>query len=136
MGFKSELEAKPNLHSIFEEVEKDAMEQVKVVHFKETRVAVLEHRGDPQLIDDSVRKFKEWRKENNLSSKTNATFNIFYDDVTTLKVEIKIAVLHPNILRFHISRPFCAVRDTAGQRQILVDYQYPVFLNLCRKLPE
>ena len=61
---------------------------IKIV--KETRVAVLEHRGDPQLIGDSIRKFIEWRKQNNVSPRvTHAanvmshTFNILYDDPDT-----------------------------------------------------
>ena len=41
-------------------------DNVKVIMFKETKVAVLEHRGDPDLIENSVRKFIEWRKQNHL----------------------------------------------------------------------
>jgi AraC family transcriptional regulator len=55
-------------------------ENVKVVVFAETRVAVLEHRGDPKLIGDSVRKFISWRKQNNLPPRVSATFNILYDN--------------------------------------------------------
>jgi AraC family transcriptional regulator len=53
---------------------------VKVTMFKETKVAVLEHRGDPNLIGDSVRKFIGWRKQNNLPPQVSDTFNILYDD--------------------------------------------------------
>jgi AraC family transcriptional regulator len=55
-------------------------EKVKIVHFEETRVAVLEHRGDPNLLFNSVRKFIEWRRRNNLPPRVSATFNILYDD--------------------------------------------------------
>ncbi|HEX5056558.1 MAG TPA: AraC family transcriptional regulator [Gammaproteobacteria bacterium] len=54
--------------------------QVKIIDFKETRVAVLEHRGDPGLIGDSIRRFIDWRKQNRLSPQISATFNILYDD--------------------------------------------------------
>ena len=54
--------------------------QIRVLEFKETRVAVLEHRGDPVLIGDSVRKFIEWRKEVGLPPRISATFNILYDN--------------------------------------------------------
>lgn len=54
--------------------------QVKLITFKDTKVAALEHRGDPNLIGNSVRKFIEWRKQNNLSPQVSATFNILYDD--------------------------------------------------------
>jgi AraC family transcriptional regulator len=53
---------------------------VKRVDFEETPIAVLEHRGDPNLIGDSIRKFIEWRKQNHLPPSRHATFNILYDD--------------------------------------------------------
>jgi AraC family transcriptional regulator len=55
-------------------------ENVKIVVFEETRVACLEHRGDPRRLGDSVRRFIEWRKQNNLPPRVSATFNILYDD--------------------------------------------------------
>jgi AraC family transcriptional regulator len=55
-------------------------EQVTIVEVKDTRVAVLEHRGDPALIGDSVRRFIAWRRQAGLPPKTSATFNILYDD--------------------------------------------------------
>jgi AraC family transcriptional regulator len=56
------------------------VEQVRIVTFKDTRVAVLEHRGDPRQIGDSIRKFIEWRKQNHLPPRVSATFNILYDN--------------------------------------------------------
>jgi AraC family transcriptional regulator len=56
------------------------LDQVKVILFKETKVAVLEHRGDPNLIGDSVRKFITWRKQNHLPPQVSETFNILYDN--------------------------------------------------------
>lgn len=53
---------------------------VEIVRFETTRVAVLEHRGDPKLLLDSVRKFIAWRKQNRLPPKLSATFNLIYDD--------------------------------------------------------
>lgn len=57
--------------------------QVNIVDFDDTRVAVLEHRGDPSLIGDSVRRLIAWRKETGLTPKVSATFTILYDDPTT-----------------------------------------------------
>jgi AraC family transcriptional regulator len=55
--------------------------EVNIVDFSETSVALLEHRGAPALINDSVMKFIAWRKENGLSPvKTSKTFGIVYDD--------------------------------------------------------
>jgi AraC family transcriptional regulator len=55
-------------------------DQVRIDIFKDTRVAVLEHRGDPQHIGDSIRRFIAWRKQNQLPPRASATFNILYDD--------------------------------------------------------
>jgi AraC family transcriptional regulator len=53
---------------------------VKIVIFPETRVAVLEHRGDPSSIGDSIRQFISWRKQHHLPPRASATFNILYDN--------------------------------------------------------
>jgi AraC family transcriptional regulator len=54
-------------------------EDVSIQDFPETRVAVLEHRGDPRRLGDSIRKFIEWRKQNRLLPRVSATFNLFYE---------------------------------------------------------
>jgi AraC family transcriptional regulator len=51
---------------------------VKIIDFKATRVAALEHRGDPMLLGDSIRKFITWRKQNHLPPSVSATFNLAY----------------------------------------------------------
>lgn len=55
-------------------------EQVKIVNFNDTKIAVFEHRGDPRLVGNSVRRFIEWRKQNHLPPRISATFNILYDN--------------------------------------------------------
>ena len=55
-------------------------DQVQIVDFKATKVAALEHRGDPRLIGGSIRKFIAWRQENRLPPRSSATFNVVYDD--------------------------------------------------------
>ena len=57
-----------------------AMPQIEIVDFPETKVAVLEHKGDPKTIGDSVRKFIDWRKQNGLSPRVSDTYNIFYNN--------------------------------------------------------
>ena len=64
-----------------------ADEQIRFVDFKETRVAVLEHRGDPITIGDSIRRFIAWRKGMALPPRSSATFNILYDDPSTTAPE-------------------------------------------------
>ncbi len=68
---------KPTLHAA----------QVQVVHFPETKVALLEHRGDPRQLGDSIRRFIAWRKQQGLSPSRSATFNILYDDPSTVAPE-------------------------------------------------
>lgn len=62
-------------------------EQVKIIHVNDTKIAVFEHRGDQQLIGNSIQRFIEWRKQNHLPPKVSATFNILYDDPTKVAPE-------------------------------------------------
>jgi AraC family transcriptional regulator len=55
-------------------------DQVRLVDFPETRVALLRHHGDPALIGETIRRFIGWRRENRLPPSISATFNIFHDD--------------------------------------------------------
>jgi len=58
--------------------------EVNVVEFIETKVAVLEHRGSPGSVNDSVGIFIAWRKASGLSPVTSSeTFGIAYDNPDT-----------------------------------------------------
>lgn len=60
----------------------------EIVGFEEIKVAVLEHRKSPALINESVSKVISWRKETGLSPvKTSRTFGVAYDDPKTTKPE-------------------------------------------------
>ncbi|MFT5756044.1 MAG: AraC family transcriptional regulator [Alteromonadaceae bacterium] len=48
------------------------------------KIAVLEHRGAPELLGQSIRQFISWRKENKLPPSKSRTFNLVYDDPTTV----------------------------------------------------
>lgn len=62
---------------------------VKIVDFPKTMVAALEHRGAPELVNDSAKQFIEWRKASVLSPvKSSATFGIAYDDPATTPAEL------------------------------------------------
>lgn len=54
-------------------------DQGSIVQFKETQVAVLEHRGDPRRLGDSIRQFIAWRQQNQVLPKSSATFNVLYE---------------------------------------------------------
>ena len=53
---------------------------VDIVDFPATPVALLEHRGDPALLGDSLRAFIAWRRENRLPPSAAATYNLLYAD--------------------------------------------------------
>ncbi|WP_422973812.1 AraC family transcriptional regulator [Undibacterium sp. Ji49W] len=57
------------------------LEDVKIIAFPATRIAVLEHRGDPAMLSSSIQKFIAWRKQNKLPPAISATFNLIYDDL-------------------------------------------------------
>lgn len=61
---------------------------VTIVDFSETTIAVLEHRGSPSLIMESVRNFIDWRKQSGLSPVASSrTFGIAYDDPAVTPAE-------------------------------------------------
>jgi AraC family transcriptional regulator len=117
-------------------------DQVSLIQFKETRVAALEHRGDPQLLGDSIRKLIDWRKRNRLHPKISATFNVLYDDPEgvdpadyridlCVATEREIAANPEGILGKIIPGGRCAVLRHVGSDDTLADtirYLYSVWL--------
>lgn len=117
-------------------------EDVKIVHFEETRVAAFEHRGDPSLIGDSVRKFIEWRRQNNLPPKSSATFNILYNNPAEVPPEDyrldicaatdrALAEDPPNIVAKTIPAGRCAILRHVGPDHTLgeaLGYLYAAWL--------
>ena len=77
---------------------KNRADEVRIVDFLPTRVATLEHRGDPSGLDDTVQKFILWRRQNGLPPAISATFNILYD---------KLPASDPDEFRFGL----CAATD-------------------------
>lgn len=61
--------------------------EVRIVDFPETKVAVFRHRGDPELIGESVLRFVEWRRAHRLPPDRSATYNILYNDPETVAPE-------------------------------------------------
>lgn len=55
--------------------------QVETIYFPETKVAVFEHHGAPEKVNDSVLVFVDWRMQSQLSPyQTSETFGIVYSD--------------------------------------------------------
>jgi len=58
-------------------------DDVKLVSFPETPVAILRHHGDPTLLGDTIRNFMAWRRAAGLPPRVSATFNIMHNDPET-----------------------------------------------------
>jgi len=62
--------------------------QVNIVEFSGTKIAVLEHRGAPETVNDSVKVFIDWRKQSGLSPvNSSRTFGLVYDNPDTTPPE-------------------------------------------------
>jgi AraC family transcriptional regulator len=54
---------------------------VEIKHFDKTKIAVMEHQAAPELVNESVSRFIEWRKTTGLSPVlTSRSFGIIYND--------------------------------------------------------
>lgn len=54
------------------------IDEVRTVNFEDTKVAALEYRGDTRSIGIAIRAFIDWRRQNALSPRVSATFNIVH----------------------------------------------------------
>lgn len=73
---------------LFPTIQRRVEMDVKIVNFPETKIAVLEHRGAPEEVNNTVRTFIEWRKASKLSPvATSKSFGIAYDDPETTEPE-------------------------------------------------
>ena len=63
------------------------LDQIQIRTVASTPVAIMEHRGHPNKIGDTIQRFIAWRKANGLSPTTNPTFNIFHSDPRTTPPE-------------------------------------------------
>ncbi|WP_419319279.1 AraC family transcriptional regulator [Caulobacter sp. ErkDOM-E] len=55
-------------------------DQVILREVAPTRVAIFEHRGDPETLDVTIQKFIAWRKAAGMSPKTHPVFNIWHTE--------------------------------------------------------
>ncbi len=54
--------------------------EARIVETRDTPVAVLEYRGDHDLLGEAIARFIAWRRQAGLSPDRSATYNIFYAD--------------------------------------------------------
>lgn len=112
---------------------------VNIVNFEETKVAYLRHLGAPSLVNNTVSKFIEWRKESGLSPiKTNKTFGIVYDNPETVAPEkfqfdicgavAKDVPKNPQgILNSTIPAGRCAIVRHTGSLDRVAESIYPLY---------
>jgi AraC family transcriptional regulator len=101
---------------------------VQIVDFPETKVAVLEHRGAPQLEYETVRKLIEWRLANRLRPDRHRSYGIHYNDPRTtppadyrvdlcISVESDVPSNPQGVVNKSIPGGRCAVARHLGSRQ-------------------
>lgn len=56
-------------------------DDVLIVDFPATPVAVMEHRGDPARLGDTIQRFIAWRKGAGLRPAASATYNVFHSSL-------------------------------------------------------
>ena len=62
--------------------------EAEVIAFPELKIAVFEHRGPHEKLNESVSQFIAWRKETGLSPVTHSrTFGLAYDDPSVVEPE-------------------------------------------------
>lgn len=62
--------------------------EAEVINFPEMNIAVFEHRGSHQNLNESISQFINWRKETNHSPvATSRTFGLAYDDPSVVEPE-------------------------------------------------
>lgn len=113
--------------------------QVKIVEFAEVRVATLEHLGPPGLVQETVRRFIDWRMHSGQSPVASSrTFGIpFNNPDTTPPEEFRFAVcgeideaVRPNdfgIGELHIAGGRYAVVRHHGSPDHIGETIYPVY---------
>lgn len=60
---------------------------VRIVDFPETRVACIEHRGSPDTVYDTTRRFIGWRQRNGAPPDRHSTYGVHHDDHRTTAPE-------------------------------------------------
>jgi AraC family transcriptional regulator len=113
--------------------------QVKIVDFSETRVAALEHRGPPGLVNESVRKFKDWRIQSGQSPVASSrTFGIPYGNPDTVpaqefrfdicgEIDEPVASNTYGVRELVIPGGRCAVVRHTGSTEHIGETIYPIY---------
>lgn len=126
----------------------DKTMNVTVKNFEERRLAVFEHRGNPNLLGDTVNKLINWAKAQpiNLKPKAGEAFGFAYDDPkTTLAAEFRFdlaitipeqLVLKGEVVEKRLPAGRYAVAMHKGSRDNISDTVYAMYRNWLPKSGE
>jgi len=115
------------------------MIDLKITEFSETHVAVLEHRGDPKLLNESVKVFVGWREQTGLSPyKSYRTFGVVYDNPDTVapeqfrfdicaEVKAPVPANEQGVINKIIPAGRCAVVRHLGSHDRIGESIYPLY---------
>ena len=113
--------------------------KVDIKHVSKTRLAMIEHRGDPKLMGNSVNKLVTWAKAQaiNLKPKAGEAFAFAYDDPKTTAPEqfrfdlgIKVPEhlkLENGVVEKYLPAGRYAVAMHRGSRDNVADTIYPLY---------
>lgn len=115
--------------------------EVRIVDFPETKVAVLEHHGPPELEHQTARRLVAWRLQERLSPDRHRNYGIHYTDPRTtppdqhrvdfcVSVDADVAPNPEGVITKVIPRGRCAVARHIGSRAHVsaAEYLYDVWL--------
>ena len=113
--------------------------QVQIIDFHETRVAKLEHRGPPGLLNASVRQFIEWRMQSGQSPVASSrTYGIPYGNPETTppdsfrfaicgEIQEPVAPNSVGVCEHIIPGGRCAVIRHVGSPDHIGETIYPIY---------
>ncbi len=115
--------------------------KVVVIDFPSTLVAALEHHGPEHLVDNTSRKFIEWRQANGISPDKGKTYGLHYSDLANTlpenyRFDICVSVSEPvkenpqGVITKEIPAGRCALIRHEGGRDYIpaADYLYREWL--------
>jgi AraC family transcriptional regulator len=100
---------------------------VQIVVFPETKVAVVEHRGPPQLEHETAKRLIAWRLRNQLDRERHRSYGVHYTDPYTtppadhrvdfcLSVDFDVTPNPEGVINKVIPRSRCALARHYGSR--------------------
>jgi AraC family transcriptional regulator len=87
--------------------------QVEVCDVPALPLAVMSHRGAPQRLGQTIRHFIAWRQANQLPPARSRTFNLLYDDPSTVAPEEHRFDLACSVAHWPLDRPLPAATADA-----------------------